>query len=103
MLAHSVILLNLIILEDNNMPPRSRRGEQLVDIVIDSRRTLSRKLTTDVWEMSRKLDIEYECCICLDPICCDKCITVLNCECGAKLHARCWLNLEGNVCPICRN
>ena len=75
------------------MPPRSRRGTfESVDIVIDSRRTLS-----------RKLDIEYECCICLDPICCDKCITVLNCECGAKLHARCWLNLEGNVCPICRN
>ena len=82
------------------MPPRRNRP---VDIIIQTKRILSRKLTNDIFEMSKKLNTYYECCICQENICCDKCILILNCECGCKMHARCYMDYDSEICPVCRN
>ena len=55
------------------MPPR-RRNSDVVDIIIESKRTLSRKLTDDIFEMTEKLNIKYDCPICLSPISCGHCL-----------------------------
>jgi len=82
------------------MPPRRNITNNQP---VQTKRILSRKLTNDFFQMSKNLGEKYECCICQETICCDKCILILNCECGCKIHAKCYMEYDSDICPVCRN
>ena len=55
-------------------------------------------LKDDYYELKKKLNIDLECSICLDKICCKKCLALL--PCGHTFHLCCLLKC--NSCPLCR-
>ena len=55
-------------------------------------------LKDDFYEMKLKLKQELECSICLDKICCKKCMCLL--PCGHSFHLACLIKC--NFCPLCR-
>jgi len=60
-------------------------------------------LKKNYWEMSRKLEKNYECPICLEDIDCSRCFELLA-KCGHHFHQRCILSAfeTMQVCPVCR-
>ncbi len=68
------------------------------------RRLLGSKLTRDIFCLSKDAAIVYECPICLERIECIHCIVILNCGCGCKMHARCFMQLSPDaLCPVCKS
>jgi hypothetical protein len=55
-------------------------------------------LKDDFYEMKLKLNQALECSICLDKICCKRCMALL--PCGHSFHLACLLKC--NFCPLCR-
>ena len=69
-----------------------------------NRRLLSSKITRDFFIMSKDAGMIYECPICLEKIECMHCLVILNCGCGAKIHAKCYMQLNPEaVCPVCKS
>ena len=78
------------------MPPATRNTP--------SRRLLSNKLTRDIFNLSKDAGIINECPICLEKINCVHCVVILNCACGAKFHAKCYMQIcPETVCPVCKS
>lgn len=86
------------------MPRRSNNNTMEFDIESISLphkcNLVGTKLKTDYLDMSKKLNIEHECIICMEKICCSECFSVS--ECGNTLHLSCWIRCRGK-CPMCRN
>ena len=81
----------------NLMPPRRRQEV----IVVNQNIVCSRHLTGQVFEMKKQLNIQEECCICLENLLeCKACYTLLIC--GHALHSRCYMDSSVEVCPLCR-
>ena len=80
------------------MPPRRRQTEV---IVVNQNIVCSRHLTGQVFEMKKQLNVQEECCICLDSLMeCKCCYTLLIC--GHAFHSRCWMDSNQESCPVCR-
>ena len=55
-------------------------------------------LKDDYYEIKKILKNKLECSICLDEICCKKCLALL--PCGHSFHLSCLLKCSS--CPLCR-
>ena len=68
------------------------------------RRLISSKLTRDIFNFSRDAGVIHECPICLEKIDCVNCLVILNCACGCKIHAKCYMQmLDQSLCPVCKS
>ncbi len=62
---------------------------------------VSKHLSDNYFSMSKELNKEMGCSICLSNIDCKCCFSLLSC--GHSFHASCLLLLSDQICPVCRD
>lgn len=78
------------------MPPRAVR----YTLGTQPNQPVSLFLARELFRLKAIANEPMECSICLDPICCDRCVCVLMCS--HHFHYSCITQNESGCCPMCR-
>jgi hypothetical protein len=86
------------------MPRKPVDYENQIRFILDAglapNQPVSMYLAKQIMKWKQTLQEDLTCSICLETICCDKCICVLMC--GHHYHFNCIYQNQSGKCPMCR-